>query len=68
MSSLFSYLSRSNMMVGSKEVVLCVLLSTFKFELSEKPFVWNFAAISYPSASFVSSKPEMSLKVSLAPQ
>ncbi len=49
------------------EVVLCMLLSRFKFELSEKPFVWNFAGISYPSASYASSKPEMVLKVSLAP-
>ena len=48
--------------------MLCLLLSRFKFELSEKKsFVWNFAGISYPSASYASSKPEMVLKVSLAP-
>ena len=43
-----------------------MLLSGFKFELSEKPLVWNFAGISYPSAGYESSKPEMVLKVSLA--
>ncbi|KAI1791311.1 cytochrome P450 [Ganoderma leucocontextum] len=49
------------------KVVLSTLLSSFRFELSDKPFVWNFAGFSYPSASHESSKPEMVLKVSLAP-
>ena len=44
-----------------------MLLSRFKFELSEKPFVWNFAGISFPAATYKSMKPEMVLKVSLAP-
>ncbi|KAM5531284.1 hypothetical protein V8D89_015039 [Ganoderma adspersum] len=71
-ANLMTFLAGGHACIGFKfsqlemKVVLCVLLSTFKFELSEKPFVWNFAAISYPSTSYVSSKPEMSLKVSLA--
>ena len=54
------------MFLPSVEIVLCMLMSVFKFELSEKPLVWNFAGISYPSAGYESSKPEMVLKVSLA--
>ena len=48
------------------EIVLCTLLSGFKFELSEKPVVWNFAGVSYPSMGYESTKPSMVLKVSLA--
>lgn len=49
-----------------KEVVLYTLISSFKFELSSKPVVWNFASIAYPAVSRDSSKPEMYLNVSLA--
>ena len=45
--------------------MLYTLVNAFKFELSEKPVVWNFAGIAYPASNRASSKPEMYLKVSL---
>ena len=59
--------SASDTFLPSVEIVLCILLSGFKFELSEKPVVWNFAGVSYPSMGYESTKPAMVLKVSVAP-
>ena len=50
----------------SVEVVLSTLVATFRFELSEKPFVWNTAGVAYPAAKTGDKNPEMYLKVSLA--
>ena len=47
------------------EVVLYMLLASFKFKRCEKAIVWNFAGIAYPAISKESSKPEMYLKVEL---
>ena len=44
-----------------------MLINSFKFELSDKPIVWNFAAVAYPAISRQSLKSEMYLMVSLAP-
>ena len=51
----------------STEIVLYTLINAFKFELSDKQIIWNFAGIAYPASSWKSSKPEMYLNVSLAP-
>ncbi|KAI0746326.1 cytochrome P450 [Daedaleopsis nitida] len=48
------------------KVVLAVLVGAFRFELSDKPFVWNFAGVAYPAANIGDKKPEMFLRVSLA--
>ena len=50
---------------STKEVVLATLVSNFEFGLSNKPIVWNFAGVAYPTTNHESSKPEMTLKVSL---
>ena len=47
------------------EVILSVLLSTFKFELSDKPIVWNVASVRYPTVGRESNVPQMPMKVSL---
>ena len=50
---------------GRPEVVLSLLLSNFKFDLSDKPIVWNNAGVAYPTVGRDSRKPEMPLKVSV---
>ncbi|CDO70229.1 hypothetical protein BN946_scf184942.g29 [Trametes cinnabarina] len=47
------------------ESVLCILLQWFKFELTDKPITWNFAAVQYPTVGKDSTNPELPLKVSL---
>ena len=66
--SLFRFLQRYSILtrIVFLEIVLYTLVHAFKFEISEKPIVWNFAGISYPAASRESSKPQMFLKVDLA--
>ena len=51
---------------STTEVVLATLVSNFEFGLSNQPIVWNFAGVAYPTTNHESSKPEMTLKVSLA--
>ena len=50
---------------GLAEVILAVLLPNFKFELSDKPIVWNHASVMYPTVGAESQTPEMPLKISL---
>ncbi|KAH9886464.1 cytochrome P450 [Cubamyces lactineus] len=45
------------------KVVLSELLTSFAFDLSDKPVVWNLAGVSYPSISTESTKGELWLKV-----
>ena len=48
------------------EIVLYHLVNAFKFELSDRPIVWNFAGVAYPAINRLSSKSQMYLSVSLA--
>ncbi|TFK82599.1 cytochrome P450 [Polyporus arcularius HHB13444] len=45
------------------KVVLSVLLSKFKFELTDKPIVWKMSAVIYPTMDAKSTRPEMLLKL-----
>lgn len=47
------------------EVVLAVLLSTFTFDLTEKPIYWNMATVQYPSTDQHGAHPELPMKVGL---
>ena len=44
------------------EIVLSVLLTAFRFELTDKPVVWNFSIVEYPTMGERSTKPELLLK------
>ncbi|TFK83127.1 cytochrome P450 [Polyporus arcularius HHB13444] len=46
------------------KIVLSILLTAFKFELTDKPVVWNFSVVDYPTMGESSTKPELLLKVS----
>lgn len=48
---------------NSLEIVLSVLLSAFKFEMSDKPITWNSSIVVYPTTGDVNTHPEMFLKV-----
>ncbi|KAL7282853.1 hypothetical protein ACG7TL_002266 [Trametes sanguinea] len=45
------------------KVILLVLLSTFRFERTDKPIAWNSAAVMYPTTGEEGTSPEMFLKV-----
>ncbi|KAI0659728.1 cytochrome P450 [Cubamyces menziesii] len=45
------------------KVVLAVLLSSFKFELSDKHVYWNLAGVQYPSVDSEGNHPELPMKV-----
>ena len=54
-------------MLHDSEVVLATLVSNFQLDLSRaKPIFWNSAGIAYPVTDHASSKPEMTLNLSLA--
>ena len=42
-----------------------MLLSTFKFELTQKPITWNLAGVTYPSVDAHGERPELPMKVTL---
>ncbi|KAI0754104.1 cytochrome P450 [Daedaleopsis nitida] len=71
-ANLVTFISGSNSCIGFKfsqlemKVVMSTLISTFKFERSDKPIYWKFAGIAYPALNRESMKPELNLKVSLA--
>ncbi len=49
--------------ISPPEVVLAVLLTAFRFELTDRPIAWNSSAVSYPTMGEESTKVEMLLKV-----
>lgn len=51
--------------VSCTELVLLVLLQSFKFETTGKPIVWNNAPVLYPTIGKTSETPALPLKVSL---
>ncbi|TFY62064.1 hypothetical protein EVJ58_g4113 [Rhodofomes roseus] len=70
-SNLLTFLAGKRACIGFKfsememKVVLAVLLTHFTFDLTEKPIVWNVAAIRYPTVGKESTRPEMPLKVGI---
>ncbi len=59
-----TYLPNISQPVYDTEIVLSVLLTAFKFELTDKPITWNSSAVYYPTMGEERTKPEMLLKVS----
>lgn len=53
------------MLTDRSEVVLAVLIASFKFDLTGKPIAWNNAAVLYPTMGEESTKPEMLLNVTV---
>ncbi|KAI0930907.1 hypothetical protein AcV7_004962 [Taiwanofungus camphoratus] len=70
-ANLLTFLGGGKSCIGFKfsemeiKVILSVLLSTFTFELTEKPIVWNVAGIWYPTVGKESNEPQMPLKVAM---
>ncbi|KAI0806688.1 cytochrome P450 [Fomes fomentarius] len=68
-SQLMSFSGGGRSCIGFKfsqlemKVVLAVLLTAFKFELTDKPVAWNNSAVSYPTMGEESTKPELVLRV-----
>ncbi|RPD55983.1 cytochrome P450 [Lentinus tigrinus ALCF2SS1-6] len=68
-SNMMTFVSGNRSCIGFKfaqiemKVILSTLLANFTFELCDKPIVWNVSAITFPSVSKESEKPEMWLKV-----
>ncbi|PIL33301.1 cytochrome P450 [Ganoderma sinense ZZ0214-1] len=71
-SHVMTFLNGSHSCIGFKfsqlemKTVLYVLVSSFKFELSDTKIHWNFAGVVYPATSKDSVKPEMWMNVGLA--
>ncbi|KAI0648491.1 cytochrome P450 [Trametes meyenii] len=69
-SNLMTFIGGGRACIGFKfsqlemKIVLATLIPAFKFELSDKPIVWNAAGVVYPSTSEKGTgKPEMPLMV-----
>ncbi|KAI9065218.1 cytochrome P450 [Trametes sanguinea] len=73
-SNLMTFIGGGRACIGFKfaqlemKVVLALLLSNFKFELSDKPIVWNISGIRFPTVGVDGKRPELPLKVSLLDQ
>ncbi|KAI0763487.1 cytochrome P450 [Trametes elegans] len=70
-SNLMTFIGGGRACIGFKfsqlemKVVLSLLLSSYVFELPDKPIVWNISGIRFPTVGVDGKKPEMPLKVSL---
>ncbi|KAI0738106.1 cytochrome P450 [Daedaleopsis nitida] len=68
-SNLMSFSGGTRACIGFKlsqlemKVILSVLLTSFKFELTDKRVTWNSSMVVYPSMGGESMKPEMLLRV-----
>ncbi|KAJ3559692.1 hypothetical protein NM688_g189 [Phlebia brevispora] len=68
-SNLMTFLGGGNSCIGFKfsqlemKVILAVLLSSFKFTLSDKEICWNLADVAYPTVGPINRTPSMPLNV-----
>ena len=68
MSTLMTLATSSDILLTMlfAEIVLAILVSSFHFDLGEKPIYWNFGGVSFPTSSRNGDKPEMFLSVSMS--
>ncbi|TBU46705.1 cytochrome P450 [Dichomitus squalens] len=70
-SNLMTFIGGGRACIGFKfsqlemKVVLSLLVSTFVFEVSDKPIAWNISGIRFPTVGVDGAKPELPLKVSV---
>ncbi|CCM02690.1 uncharacterized protein FIBRA_04796 [Fibroporia radiculosa] len=70
-SNMMTFLGGKRACIGFKfsememKVVLSVLLSNFRFHLTDKPIEWNVAPVRYPTVGKASDVPQLPLKVEL---
>ena len=53
------------MIMRLAEVVLAVLLRSFKFSLGDEDIVWNLAGVNYPTVGKSSIKASLPMKVEI---
>ncbi|KAI0760454.1 cytochrome P450 [Fomes fomentarius] len=69
-SNLMTFIGGGRACIGFKfsqlemKVILALLLANFKFELTDKPIVWNISGIRFPTVGVNGKRPELPLKVS----
>lgn len=62
----FHFMRDNDILTALAEVVLSILLSTFTFELTDKPIKWNVASVWFPTAGDSDTlDPELPLNVKL---
>ncbi|CCM02691.1 uncharacterized protein FIBRA_04797 [Fibroporia radiculosa] len=70
-SNLMTFIGGKRSCIGFKfsemeiKVVLSVLLTHFRFHLTDKPIEWNVAAVRYPTVGKTSDIPQLPLRVEL---
>lgn len=63
MSTILRSTSRSDLLISFVEVVLSILVESFKFLPSGKEIVWNRAGVNYPTAGSASNTPSLPMRV-----